>query len=231
MTAPQFNTWREVQREVLRRIHAREWRPGDAIPNEADLADAFGCARTTVNRALRELAETGLIERRRKAGTRVALQPTRLARLEIPLLRQEVEARGQVHGYALLRRETAEAPPAVAAKMGVSGDFLHVQATHFADGTPFAHEDRWIDPAAAPGAAEEAFDRISANEWLLMHAPFTRGDIAFSAAEATPQVAQALQIPPGTAVFVTDRTTWDHDRAVTTVTQSFAPGYRLKTRI
>ena len=206
MSAPQFNTWRDVQREVLRRIHAREWRPGDAIPNEADLAEAFGCARTTVNRALRELAETGLIERRRKAGTRV-------------------------DGYALLNRETAAAPPPVAARMGVSGPLLHVEATHFADGAPFAYEDRWIDPTAAPGAAEEPFDRISANEWLLMHAPFTRGDIAFSAAEAALEVAQALQISPNTAVFVTDRTTWDHDRAVTTVTQFFAPGYRLKTRI
>jgi len=231
VTAPQFNTWRDVQREVLRRIHAREWRPGDAIPNEADLAKAFGCARTTVNRALRELAETGLIERRRKAGTRVALQPTRLARLEIPLLRQEVEMRGQVHGYALLRREMALAPPPVAARMGVSGNLLHVQATHFADGAPFAHEDRWSDPAAAPGVAEEPFDRISANEWLLMHAPFTRGDIAFSAGQAAPEVADALQIAPKTAVFVIDRTTWDHDRAVTTVTQSFAPGYRMKTQI
>ena len=45
------------------------------IPGEEALAREFGCARATVNRALRDLAEAGVLERRRKAGTRVALQP------------------------------------------------------------------------------------------------------------------------------------------------------------
>ncbi|MBS4011138.1 MAG: GntR family transcriptional regulator, partial [Roseovarius sp.] len=65
MTEPQFNTWQLIQDKVLRRIHAREWPPGTGIPNEADLSREFGCARATVNRALRALAEARLIERRR----------------------------------------------------------------------------------------------------------------------------------------------------------------------
>ena len=71
MTAPAFRDWRSVHDEVLRRIHAREWAPGSLIPNEADLALEFGCARSTVNRALRTLAEAGLLDRRR-AGSAMA---------------------------------------------------------------------------------------------------------------------------------------------------------------
>ena len=71
MNKPSFRNWQSVQTEVLRRIHAREWEPGDLIPNESDLALEFGCARTTVNRALRAIADSGLLDRRRKAGTRV----------------------------------------------------------------------------------------------------------------------------------------------------------------
>ena len=69
MTDPPFNSWQSVQEEVLARIHSRQWKPGDLIPNEADLAQEFGCARATVNRALQNLADEGLLDRRRKAGT------------------------------------------------------------------------------------------------------------------------------------------------------------------
>ena len=56
MTTTEFNTWQSVQEEVLRRINSREWKPGELIPNEAELSLEFGCARATVNRALRGLA-------------------------------------------------------------------------------------------------------------------------------------------------------------------------------
>ena len=44
--------WQAIRDEVKRRIHARDWKPGEPIPNEAELAEEFGCARATVNRAL-----------------------------------------------------------------------------------------------------------------------------------------------------------------------------------
>ena len=91
MSGGEFNSWQSVQAEVLRRINAREWKPGDFIPNEAELAIEFGCARATVNRALRALAESGLLDRRRKAGTRVSLNPVRKATLDIPVIRYEIE--------------------------------------------------------------------------------------------------------------------------------------------
>ncbi|MEL6336872.1 MAG: GntR family transcriptional regulator, partial [Pseudomonadota bacterium] len=58
MTKSAYRNWQRVQDEVLRRIQSREWKPGEMIPHEAALATEFGCARTTVNRALREIAET-----------------------------------------------------------------------------------------------------------------------------------------------------------------------------
>ena len=76
MTEVDTNSWRGVHTELLRRINDKEWRPGSMLPNETDLAEEFGCARTTVNRAMRELADAGILDRKRKAGTRVALHPT-----------------------------------------------------------------------------------------------------------------------------------------------------------
>jgi len=90
-------------------------------------------------------------------------------------------------------------------------------------------EDRWINPGAVPEVSEAPLDRISANEWLLMHAPYSHGDIAFSADIAASEVADVLGVAVGVAVFVIERTTWNLDRPVTTVRQVFAPGYRLQT--
>lgn len=162
-----INNWQAVQNEVLRRIHARLWKPGDFIPNEVDLADEFGCARATVNRALRSLADAGVLDRRRKAGTRVALHPVSKATLEIPVIRLEIEERGHAYGYALLDQETTTAPPCINAMMDVLPDtpLCHVTALHEADDKPYVIEDRWVNLTAVSQAKSIDFGNISPNEY------------------------------------------------------------------
>ena len=48
-----------------RRILSGEWPPGHRIPFEHELTARYGCSRMTVSKALGELVEAGLIERRR----------------------------------------------------------------------------------------------------------------------------------------------------------------------
>jgi GntR family histidine utilization transcriptional repressor len=228
-----FKDWRSVQEEVLRRIHAREWPPGALIPNEADLAQEFGCARSTVNRALRTLAENGVLDRRRKAGTRVAEAPSARAMLRITMLREEIEARGLRYGYQLLRKESARPPAAVRGAMQI-GDprrLLHLTALHLGDGRPYAIEDRWIDTTAVSGALSADFSEVSANEWLLRHAPYTHGEIAFSAARPEPWETEALACPADAALFAIDRLTWDGTAAITKVRLLFQPGYEMRTAL
>jgi len=231
MTAPSFRNWQSVQDEVFRRIHAREWKPGELIPNEADLAIEFGCARSTVNRALRSLAESGLLDRRRKAGTRVAAQPVAKATLDIAVIRQEVETRGSRYAYQLITRAVAVPPLGVSGAMQTAADagLLHVRALHLADDAPYAIEDRWINTDIVPGALEETFQSLSANEWLLAHVPYTHGDIAFSAVQAAPEDAAILGVAPHSALFSIDRVTWDKAASVTNVRLLFTPGYQLLT--
>ncbi|KZY39147.1 GntR family transcriptional regulator [Roseovarius sp. HI0049] len=233
MTVGEFKNWQAVQEEVRRRIHARIWAPGEMIPNEQDLAEEFGCARATVNRALRNLSEAGLLERRRKAGTRVALHPVRKATLNIPMIRKELEDRGQSYGYErlLYRRGTPSEALLRQMKARESDHFVRVKSVQTADGAPFVFEDRWINLTTVAAAADEGFAEMSANEWLLTHAPYTEGDIAFFAENASEEVSGILGCPPGAAIFVIDRVTWDNDRSITSVRQYFRPGYRMQTSI
>ena len=231
--ALEIRSWQAVQDEVLRRIHTREWKPGDQIPNEADLALEFGCARATVNRALRTLADAGLLDRRRKAGTIVAMHPVRKATLDIPVIRLDIENRGQVYGYALQSCNRERPPSDIRARMRLPPDraILHVISLHMADAKPYVVEDRWINVEAVPAIHDVDFEEQSANEWLVMNAPFTRGDIAFAATGATKQEAGILGIEAGEALFVIERRTWDGDMAITSVRLTFAPGYRMHTTI
>jgi GntR family histidine utilization transcriptional repressor len=203
------------------------------IPNEADLALEFGCARATVNRALRSVAESGLLDRKRKAGTRVALQPVARATLAIPIIRQEVEQAGQRYGYSLLAHVNAPPPPPVRAALALAPDdtALHLTALHLRDDRPYVIEDRWINTSAVPSAATAPFDTISPNEWLLHSIAYTHGDIAFSAASATQFEATTLDCPPSAALFVIDRLTWDNASALTKVRLIYAPGHQLRASI
>lgn len=231
MNRAAFRSWQGVQDEVLRRIHAREWKPGDMIPNESDLALEFGCARSTVNRALRSLAESGLLDRRRKAGTRVATQPVAKATLDIAVIRHDVENRGRKYGYQRIVREIRMPPLGVSAAMQTDpqSPLIYVRALHFSDDMPYALETRWINPVVVPAATGQDFRTVSANEWLLQNAPYTDGEISFSAVQAEAEDAEDLGHPIGSALFAIDRLTWDTGVSVTKVKLLFAPGHQLRT--
>lgn len=231
---PSINGWQDVQTEVLRRLRTRRWKPGDLLPNEADFAIELGCSRSTVNRALQGLADDGLLERRRRGGTRVVLRPERKAIFSIPVLRVQVEQRGAAYGYRLLdrRRERAPAPVRTRMALPAGARLLHVRGLHDSDGAPWALEDRWIDTDVVPAAGDVDFGARSANEWLVECVPFGSGDMALSAAAASEEEARALGCRPGDAVFVNERLTRDAKRrAITSVRVTYAPGYRMSVEL
>jgi GntR family histidine utilization transcriptional repressor len=221
--------WEGVRAEVLRRIRARDWPPGALIPGEEALAVEFGVARATVNRALRDLAEAGVLERRKRAGTRVAELPVRRARLEVPVIRLDVLGRGLAYDFKLLADRMTPAPVPVTARMGLpeGREMRFVETLHLAGGRPFVLETRWLNPAILPVPAPD-FAKVSANEWLVTHVSLVSGDIAFTAEPAGPREAEVLGIPRGTALLVAERTTQGTGGPVTLVRLAHAPGHRVQ---
>ena len=156
--------WREIREEARRRIAERVWAPGETVPHESALAEEFGVARPTVNRAMRALAEEGLIERRRKAGTRVAETPRRRARAVIPLIREEIEAADAAYGYALIGVRHGRPPEEIRARFAETAEpkLMHVAALHLADGAP------WVLDRARGGERQRlGFARtVTPEAWL-----------------------------------------------------------------
>ncbi len=220
--------WEDIRAEVLRRIRARDWPPGALIPGEEALAAEFGVARATVNRALTALAEAGVLERKKRAGTRVAELPVRRARLEIPVIRLDVLGRGLPYDFKLLTDRLEPAPAPVTARLGLPDGtpMLYLETLHLAGGQPFVLETRWLNPAVLPSPAPD-FARVSANEWLVTHVSLVSGDIAFTAEPATAREAEVMGVPPGTALLVAERTTHGTGGPVTLVRLAHAPGHRV----
>lgn len=217
-----------IRARILRRLHA----PGDRLPRDEDLAREFGCARSTVHRAMQDLAAAGLVERRRKGGTHVRTDPVTRATLDIPITRLEVEGQGRKYGYQLIARDELSSPPAVMARFGLRrpAPMLRVQALHLADNRPYILEDRWIDTRATPGILSLDLYRESANEWLVRNKPYSRLELRFYALNAEGETATHLATAPGSALLVLERTTWIGPDPITTVQAVAAPGYQLAAR-
>ena len=229
MNEPSRKSWQKIRAIIHDRILNRQYRPGDKLPRDEDLAREFGSARTTVHRAMRSLAEDGIVMRRRKGGTTVAGDGPTHARLEIPVTRREVEAQGAVYGYRLLSCGVADAPDWVTKTIGsVDQTMLNVRALHLADDRPYQAEDRWVNLAVAPGIAELDLSRQSANEWLLENQPFDRCLIDVTARIATSLDADLLAVSPGAALLAIDRATWINDAPVNHVRVLSPPGHRLR---
>jgi GntR family histidine utilization transcriptional repressor len=220
--------WEGIRAEVLRRIRARDWPPGALIPGEEALAAEFGVARATVNRALRDLADAGVIERKKRAGTRVAELPVRRARLDVPVIRLDVLGRGLAYDFKLLADRLSPAPVPVTARLGLPEEYAmrFLETLHLAEGRPFVHETRWLNPAVLPAPMPD-FTSVSANEWLVTNVSLVSGDIAFTAEPAGPREAEVLGVPPGSALLVAERTTRGTAGPVTLVRLAHAPGHRV----
>ncbi|ARC89351.1 GntR family transcriptional regulator [Rhodovulum sp. MB263] len=229
MAGDRAMTWQSIRDTIMLRIRDRTYPPGGFIPNEADIAAEFGCARATVNRALRDLAEAGFLDRRRKAGTRVLEAPQRKATLDIPQIRREVEARGHVYGYRLLTRATGPAPETVRARLKLpeAEETLYIESLHLADGAPHMFERRWVVLRTVPGIAGADLAAVSANEWLVREAPYTHGGMACHAEPAGQAAAAALGCEPADPVLVMERQTWLYEAPITYTREHFAQSYRL----
>ncbi len=71
--APTFSPlYRQIKTLILQGLETGEWRPGEAIPSETDLAVRFGVSQGTVRKAIDEMATENLLIRRQGKGTFVA---------------------------------------------------------------------------------------------------------------------------------------------------------------
>jgi GntR family histidine utilization transcriptional repressor len=214
-----------IRADIEARIRSGEWTPGHRAPTEAELMEAYGCSRMTVNKAMVALVEAGLIVRRKRAGSFVARPRVHAPVLNIPDIQSEIVARGEAYAFRLLSRTVRapdrDIPDEIALAAG--GKLLALDGVHDAGGRPFALERRLVSLKAVPEIADADFATHPPGAWLLEHVAWTEAESRISAVNADASDAQLLALDDGAACLVVDRRTWREGQHVTRVRQIF-PG-------
>lgn len=207
MTGARTPLWQSIATTLSDEIAAGHYGLGDRLPTEAVLSARFGVNRHTLRRALRDLAERGLVHSRRGSGVYVAAKPT-----DYPLGRRvrfhrNLRAAGRLPGKEILATETRAASADEARALDLpEGDGVHVyDGLSLADGQPIA-VFRSVFPAARfPGLPAALRDERSVTAALARFgvADYTRASTRLNAVTATPTQALHLRIGDGAPVLRT----------------------------
>lgn len=226
MTEPKDATLhKRIRADISDKILSGAWPPGHRIPFEHELMAAYGCSRMTVNKALSPLAESGLIQRRRRAGSFVSRPKIHSVVLDIPDIQTEITGRGEPYGYELLSRRVRVASPRDSAEVALAcrGRLLALRCLHRANGRPFALEERLISLQSVPTAEQVDFSAVSPGGWLLTYVAWTEAEHRISATNVPRATAHILGIEPTAACLALDRRTWRGGEQITHVRLVF-PG-------
>jgi GntR family histidine utilization transcriptional repressor len=224
MDAQPASLHRRILADITERIVSGDWPPGHRLPFEHELSAEYQCSRMTVNKAMSQLAKSGLIERRRRSGSFVRQPRSQAAVLEIHDIRAEVQALGRPYRYELISRDVRRVTAADRQLFDVaaSGNVVELACRHFAGRKPFCLEQRLISLAAVPEAADERFADIAPGPWLLGLVPWSAAEHTIRATAAGPETAASLAIPEASACLVVERRTWSADQPVTHVRLIYA---------
>ena len=209
MQAAKLHAYEQVKAFVKTRITSGAWKPGDAVPSEAALMVQFSISRMTVNRALRELALEGMVTRIQGSGTRVAELHRISSRLTIRDIKDEVVERGHIHDCRVLLVASEKAAAALGKTLGLraGSTVFHTVLVHLENGVPIQHEDRYVNPLAAPNFLQTDFTRFTPAHHLLTRAPLTDASYQIEACLPGKAIAKLLRIKPSEACLAITRRT------------------------
>lgn len=229
--------YQRIKSAILDNIHSGKWHAGEAISTEMALAEEFGVSRMTVNRALKELSEERVLERRQGSGTFVAQQQFNHTFVEVRNIAEDLKSANRDYQAQVvstraitaslldeeLRRQFAidDHTLSAAIKAEKGGDeaavVYEVKVIHFADGQPIQFEERWVDAKKVPAFIEQDFSVVNTSDYLIAKSPLERGSYTIQAVAAPDEIAEALQVAPQSPTLVLHRQTYSAGQVLTVV--------------
>lgn len=205
--------------DLERRIVSGDWPPGHRLPFEVDLAKSYNVSRMTVNKVLTKLADSGLIERRKKSGSFVRQPQVQSAILEIHDIETEVVSLKQSYSFDILASASRKPSQSDVDLFGLAGktSIQEISCVHNAGRLPFCWEHRLVNLAVVPQASDADFTSVPPGKWLQLQVPWTTAQHKIYAVAADAQIAQFLRISKGSPCLVVQRQTWCDQGAVTFV--------------
>jgi GntR family transcriptional regulator len=196
---------------------------GEALPSERDLVVALGWSRVTVRKALSTLIAEGLVSRRHGAGTFVA------ARIEksiatLSSFSEDMTRRSLKPGSRLLSSEigTVTAQEALIFHLPPDSQVIRMERVRLADEEPLALERVTVPTFTVPNPHSIGPSLYEA----MAQAKFrpVRAVQRIRAVNISQSIARALDVQPGAAALLIERSGVLEDGQVVEFTRSFYRG-------
>ncbi len=159
-TTPSFSPlYQQIKSLILQSLHGGEWKPGEPIPSEIELAGRFRVSQGTVRKAIDELAAENLLVRRQGVGTFVAThaeQHVQYRFLKLVPDSGDIEAEGPAQREIVdCRRQRASADVARALALRTGDAVLQVRRVLAYRGVPTILEELWLPGTPFKGLTAE----------------------------------------------------------------------------
>jgi GntR family transcriptional regulator len=176
-STPAFSPlYQQIKGLILNSLRAGEWKPGEGIPSEMDLAARFRVSQGTVRKAIDELAAENLLLRRQGKGTFVATHAEQQVQFRFLKLVPDSGTRGS-EGPAQrdiieCRRARASADVARALALRSGDTVLQIRRVLSFGGTPIILEDIWLPAAPFKGLTAERLSNYQGPMYALFETEF-----------------------------------------------------------
>ncbi|HSM57883.1 MAG TPA: GntR family transcriptional regulator [Candidatus Sulfomarinibacteraceae bacterium] len=237
--------YHQLKELLAERIASGDWQPGDMLPTEEQLQEQYQISRTTVRQALKELEVEGQISRQRGRGTFVTQRKISHSaephfRLADTLLQQ-----GEQPGWKLLRAEWVPASPEIAERLNIEPDtpVFELRRLRLASDEAIGYHVAYASPSVATAIDRERLESGGSLDYLRgNNAP---GDSALGenvldgsyanrileAIPATEQVAEWLDVAPGTPMFLIRREVLNRQNQPIELLRAIYRGDRLQYHV
>lgn len=212
--------YQQIKALLTQSLQSGEWKPGELIPSEVELAARFKVSQGTVRKAIDELAAENLVMRRQGKGTFVSTHHEERAHFRFLKL---VPDEGVPHhgDNRILEVKRLRAPPEVASLIDLkSGDaVIYIKRLMSFDCAPTILEELWLPGAIFKGLTAERLDQYKGPMYGLFESEFgtrmIRATEKIRAIGADADAAALLGVAEGTPLLCSERVSFTYgDKAV-----------------
>jgi GntR family transcriptional regulator len=218
---PQFQPlYRQIAGLITRGLDSGEWKPGEAIPSELELAARFKVSQGTVRKAIDELAAANLLVRRQGKGTFVATHSEERTQFRfLRLAPDDGSAERLSRKFLDCKRMRPSAEVAAALDMPASQAVLQVRRLLYFRGAAVVLDDLWLPLSLFKGLTEQRLSEYQGPLYGLFEAEFgvrmIRAEEQIRAVAADADSAPLLEVPSGTPLLSVSRVSFTYgDRPV-----------------
>jgi GntR family transcriptional regulator len=202
--APAFSPlYQQIKALIMRGLQGGEWKPGEAIPSELDMAARFRVSQGTVRKAIDELAAENLLVRRQGKGTFVSTHAEEQVQYRFLRLQSEEGGAAQPMQRHFLdcRRARASADVARMLELRAGDTAVQIRRTLSSRDRPVVLDDIWLPGALFKGLTAERLSEYRGPLYGLFEAEFgvrmIRAEEKIRAVSADAGSADLLKVPVG----------------------------------